>query len=278
MQPKELYEAGRLQEAIAAQIALVKDAPADEGKRMFLFELLAFACQWERARRQLDALQFSEVERQTAAVQYRDLLAAEEQRQKVFAGAGRPEFLTEAPKHALLRLEAVAALAAGRAELAAERVAEANELTPPIGGLLNGAPFDALRDADDLFGSVLEVMAKGKYFWVPLETVEALALNPPRFPRDLIWAPARLAMNEGASGEVFLPTRYPGAEGAADELLRLARATDWTEPTPGLVLGQGLRMFLAGEDAQSLLDWRQLEVGGLVDEDAKTGNAAQEEE
>ena len=42
-------------------------------------------------------------------------------------------------------------------------------------GRLNGKPFETLRDADDLFGPVLEVLSQGAYFWLPLEQVDSLA-------------------------------------------------------------------------------------------------------
>ena len=40
----ELFQAGQLNEAIDAQLAAVRSAPLDSGRRTFLFELLAFAC------------------------------------------------------------------------------------------------------------------------------------------------------------------------------------------------------------------------------------------
>ena len=43
MTARESYNAGRLQEAIAAQTQEVKARPADQSQRLFLFELLAFA-------------------------------------------------------------------------------------------------------------------------------------------------------------------------------------------------------------------------------------------
>ena len=51
MNANELFQAGKLQEAIDTQIAQVKANPADQGKRLFLFELLAFAGELDRARR-----------------------------------------------------------------------------------------------------------------------------------------------------------------------------------------------------------------------------------
>ena len=98
--------------------------------------------------------------------------------------------------------------------------------------------------------------ANGEYAWVPLEQVGAVALNPPRFPRDLIWAPARLEV-DGTAGEVFLPALYPGTHEAADDQLRLGRMTDWRSGDGGPVLGVGGRLFLADDDPIGLLEWRR---------------------
>ena len=43
MNAGELYKAGRLGEAIEAQVQEVKASPLDQSKRLFLFELLAFS-------------------------------------------------------------------------------------------------------------------------------------------------------------------------------------------------------------------------------------------
>src|SRR5580692_12437493 len=83
MEPNELFQAGRLQEAVDAQVARVKASPADQAKRLFLFELLAFAGEVDRARKQLDALSYTEIELQAAQAEYRGLLDSEVMRRKV---------------------------------------------------------------------------------------------------------------------------------------------------------------------------------------------------
>ena len=180
MDANDLFQAGKLQEAIEAQVAVVKANPADQGKRLFLFELLAFAGELERARRQIDALQPNEIELQAALAEYRGLLDSEDARRKVFHEGTQPKFLTQPqPEHIRLRLEALAHLRADRRTEAAECLAQAAEATPTLGGRLNDKPFDSLRDCDDLFGGVLEVFAQGSYFWIPLEKVELIETKPP---------------------------------------------------------------------------------------------------
>jgi type VI secretion system protein ImpE len=260
MTATELYRAGRLAEAIDAQIQEVKGNPGDQARRLFLFELLAFSGDLDRARRQIDALKYDQLELETAAMNYRRLLDAEGLRRRLFSEGLMPEFFGEPPGHVRLRLEAVNRLRDGRPGEATETLARADAASPALKGKLNGKDFAGLRDCDDLFSHVLEVLAQGRYFWVALEQVEALAAKPPRFPRDLLWFPARLDLRDGASGEVFLPALYPGSHAHADPQVQLGRKTDWKDDAGGPMLGVGLREFLVGDldEPVRLPDWREL--------------------
>ncbi len=256
----ELFRAGQLGEAVAAQIQEVKSRPADQARRLFLFELLAFAGDLDRARKQIDVVQYSDPELDAATANYRSLLEAEGRRRRLFADGVEPKFFVDPPEHVRLRLQAAAAARADTAE-AGRLLQRAEELTPPIAGQLNGQPFAALRDADDLLGPVLEVMAHGDYYWVSLEQVEAVAAPPPKFPRDLLWLPAQLVLRDGAAGNVFLPTLYAGSHEHADDQVKLGRKTEWIGPEGGPVRGLGLRTFLVNDDARTLLEWREFQVG-----------------
>jgi type VI secretion system protein ImpE len=253
-----MFKNGALQDAIQAQIAEVKASPGDQKKRTFLFELLAFAGDLDRARKQIDAIKFDELEMETAVANYRKLLDAEQARRKFFEDGVPPNFFGQKPAHAELRVQAVQELRSGQRGEAARLLSEANASALPLKGTLNGKPYDGLRDADDLFGPVLEVFAQGRYIWVPLEQVESLALNPPRFPRDLIWFPARLELVQQGMGEVFLPVIYPDTYKETSDQLKLGRTYEFTETEP--IRGKGSRIFLAGDDGVPLLEWRELVV------------------
>jgi type VI secretion system protein ImpE len=256
MTASDAFRAGNLRQAIDLQLAAVKASPADHGQRLFLFELAAFAGDLDRARRQIDALSYSDPELERARVTYLALLDAEEARRKLFRDGVQPGFLDAPPEHVAYRLDAINALRDDRRQDAADLLDKANAMAPPVSGTLNGKPFAGLRDADDLFGPVLEVFAQGKYLWLSAEQVDALALNPPKVPRDLIWAPAKLVTRTGEEGDVFLPALYPGSHDHPDDAVRLGRATDWTADAP--VHGRGARTFLVGDDGVGLLEWREL--------------------
>jgi type VI secretion system protein ImpE len=191
---------------------------------------------------------------------YRTLLDAEQARRRLFSEGVSPQFFAEEPpEHVRLRLEAVQCLRNKQPAEARNLLERANS-TPPFKGELNGKAFDLLRDADDLFGGVLEVMTQGKYYWVPLEQLETLTIKSPQFPRDLLWLPAHLSLRDGAAGPVFLPTLYPGSHEHGDNQVKLGRLTDWKSPDSGPTLGVGLHTFLVDDDGLTLLEWRQLTV------------------
>ena len=153
--------------------------------------------------------------------------------------------------------------------LSANQVAEAAGLlegargaTPDLSVVLNGKTYKGFLDADDVFGTVLEVMTNGLYYWVPLESVATLAMNEPKAPRDLLWIPARIELTDGQTGEVFLPALYPNSHLHADDVVKLGRTTDWKEQENGPTIGLGQKTFLAGEDPVAILEWRELSVLG----------------
>jgi len=257
MNASDLFKQGKLPEAIEAQLKQVKEKPADHGQRLFLFELLAFAGDLDRAQRQIDAVQYGELEIDAAVLAYRKLLDSERLRRRLFSESLIPKFFGEPPEHVRLRLEAVNRLRENRPAEAAQVLAKAAEACPDRKGELNGKPFQSLRDCDDLFASVLEVLAQGQYYWVPLDQVESVTINAPKTPRDLLWAAARLEMKDSA-GNVFLPLLYPGSHEHPDNQVKLGRLTDWKSAEGGPVQGIGARVFLVDDDAVSLLDWREL--------------------
>src|SRR5262249_42367397 len=162
----DLFKAGQLQKAVEAQIQEVKANPADPSRRLFLFELAAFSGDLDRAKRQIDAVHYSDPERDAAVVRYATLLVAEGKRRRLFSEGLSPKLVGEAAEHDNERLGVLSRLREGRHAEATALLAQANAGASSLRGTLNGKPFEALRDTDDLFGLVLEVMAHGEYFWV----------------------------------------------------------------------------------------------------------------
>src|SRR4051812_17797863 len=196
MTAEQDFEDGDLDRAIERQTAEVRARPADARARSFLFELLGFAGDLDRAGRQLDAtghLLRDDPEAQAGVSLCRRLVEAEARRSRLFSEGMRPRFVLEPPADVFLHLEAIDLLRGGRFEDARLRLDRAAEGRAPRPGALGAAAFDDFRDADDLLAPVLEVFAPGGYFWVPWEQVQYLEVGAPQTLRDLLWAPARLA-------------------------------------------------------------------------------------
>jgi type VI secretion system protein ImpE len=260
MNASELFKAGRLQAAFDAQLQEVKAQPGDSNRRLFLFELAAFLGDLDRAGKQIEMLTFETPELLAASALYRQALDAEKARRDLFSKGQPPQFFQPPAEHVAKRLEAIAELRSGRPAEAAKILAEANASAPAIKGQFNEKEFEGARDADDLFGQVLEAFSQGRYFWVPLEHINSIGINPPKYPRDLLWVPARLMLRDGSTGDVLLPALYPSSHEHADESIKLGRSVDWLQPAEELVRGVGAKTFLIGEDAPGLLDWRELLV------------------
>ena len=257
-----LFKAGQLTAAVAAQTEEVKRHPAEPDGRLFLFELLAFSGDLDRASKQLEAVDYHDMPRDAAVAIYRRLLDAERSRHNVFQEGETPRYLMDPPAHVEMRLDALRHWQAGESDAAKRLLAEAADQMPTLKGTLNEREFSLLVDCDDRFGTILEVMSiTGAYFWVPLETVALLEVDEPQYPRDLLWLPAELELIDGQTGHVYLPTLYPGTCRQADDMLKLGRQTDWSLSDAEPVRGWGQRMYLCDDDAVGLLEWRRLELG-----------------
>jgi type VI secretion system protein ImpE len=230
---RELYQAGKLQEAVGALNAELRDNPADAQRRTFLFELLCFSGDYDRAEKQLDVLAERSGDATIGALLYRSALHAERTRQDLFRKKEYPR-------------------AAG----------EPSE-SRPFAGTLNGNPFQSLTDADPRVGPKLEVFAAGAYLLIPFEHIASLEVPAPRRLRDLVWTPALVrtsaAFKARELGEVLLPALSPLSSKHPDDAVRLGRATVWEEDEEGEVVPVGQKVFLVDGEEFPLLEVRHLE-------------------
>ncbi|HET9319706.1 MAG TPA: type VI secretion system accessory protein TagJ [Bryobacteraceae bacterium] len=231
MNGQELFKAGKLNESVQALGAELRDNPADAKRRTFLFELLCFAGDYQRAEKQLDVLATDGRAAEMGALLYRAALHAERIRQGIFEKGDYP--LT------------------------------APESDEPISGTLNGKPFEFFSDADPRLGLRLEVFAAGDYLWIPLHHVASVEVRAPTRLRDLLWATAIVrtgpAFKGKELGEVLLPVLAPLSWKHPDDQVRLGHATEWQDVGEGKVVPVGQKMFAVDEDEIPILDIRNLE-------------------
>jgi len=251
----ERFEAGDIDGAIAAAIAAVRAKPSDTGARGLLCELLCFDRDLSRVDKHLDLLTDQETDLAPAISLFRQVLRGETARREVFAEGRAPDFLDPPPEHLRLSLKALAALRAGDPAEALALVGAAEEARPKPAGSVDGTAFADWRDLDDITAGVLETITpKGDYYWVPLERVVHIAFDPPKRPRDLIWRQAHIDVKDGPDAVVYVPALYAGTPDAADDGLRLGRATTWSEPGSAPVRGLGLRSYLFDETDRTIME------------------------
>ena len=233
MKAKALYQAGKLTEAIQSLSAELRDDPTDTQRRTFLFELLCFAGEYDRADKQLNFLSDQSSQAQMGAVLYMSALHAERLRHKLFAESDFP-----------------------------------NTPNQTRAGICDGTPFETIEDADPRIGSRLELFAAGAYLWIPFEHIELIEFQPPKRVRELLWRPALVktgpAFKDKELGEVMVPVLSPFSWKSADDTVKLGRATVWETPADGDPLPYGQKTYLVDGEDIPILELQRIEFANAT--------------
>ena len=229
MTAKQLFQAGQLNEAMKALSAEVRDNPTDPRRRTFLFELLCFAGEFDRAEKHLHVLAQGNGQAEMGAVLYFSALHAERTRLEKFQD---PNLSTMAPAR-------------------------------QFSGMLNGQAFESIVDGDPRLGGRLEIFAAGSYMWLPFEHIVSIEIQPPQKLRDLLWTPALVrtgpSFQDKELGEVLIPVLYPKSFAHENDNVRLGRETHWQEVEGGEPIPVGQKVFLVDGEEFPLLEVRKLE-------------------
>ena len=244
-----------LDELFESAKARAQAAPSDLKARSALWQIFAARGEFARAKTQLDNLLRVDASWALEVQSCYGLMAAEEKRLAVFAGAHTPTCLGDPPPWFGAQAAALPLFAAGKDAAALELVAQAQQLSPALGGSLNGEAFEWLCDGDARLGPCLEVIAQGGYYWVPFSAITSLTSEPPTELRDRIWQRAMLDVANQGAIEIFLPARYPAP---VDDAHRLGQRTDWRELSDTMFIGSGQKVLFTDRRDTALLDIRTL--------------------
>ena len=225
---RNLFEQGEVRAAQGALSEWLRSHPGDHLERTFLFELLCFSGDWDRAERQLSVLAKGDPQRELGATLYFSALHAERTRHNQAVNCA-PDTNSNPPNS--------------------------------LPGTLNGRPFQSISDADPNIGARLEIFAAGCYAWLALKHVAHIRFQAPRRLRDTLWANATVQTNASFRGaelrEVLVPVLYPFSWKASDESVWLGHKTVWTgEQDEARPFGQ--KMLLVDDEEIPLLDVREL--------------------
>jgi len=226
--PLALYREGKLREAIKALGDELRSNPLDAKRRTFLFELLVFAGEYDRAEKQLDLLAGANAGAAAGTLLYRSALHAERTRQAMFSNHETPA-LTDEAVH---------------------------------GGVWNEMPFTEFSDPDPRIGANLEVFIAGSYTWIPVHYLRKLEIEAPVNLRDLMWARARVETSSDFRlqelGEVLLPVLCPLSSSHPDESVQLGRESAWEPDETHGEIPFGAKMILIDEVEVPLLNIRSV--------------------
>ena len=225
-----LFQSGKLQAAIEALGQEVRNAPLDSKRRIFLFELLCFAGEYDRAEKHLDIVAGASQAANVGALLYRSALHAERTRQKMFTDSSFP------------------------------MSRPALETT----GHLNDQAFSGFVDADPRIGGALEVFVAGSYSWIDFQQIASIEVPRPKRLRDLLWTPAIVTTTPEYKamelGEVLLPVLSPLSWKEPDDSVRLGRSTTWKSDPVHDEIPVGQKLFLAGEECIPILELGKVEL------------------
>lgn len=245
MSPQELVRSGKLGEAIQALTGEVRDHPADTRRRTFLFELLCFAGQYDRAEKHLNLLSQAGADAELGALLYRSAIVAQRKREAFFDSG---EFAAAAPAK------------------------------PSAAGTLNGKPFRTIEDLDPRIGARLEVFVAGEYVWLPFEHIGSITMEPPKMLRETLWATARVLTGPSFKGqefgEVLIPVLAPFSWKHPSDEVKLGRLTEWSGEGDNLVpFGQKL-LLVDDEEAVPFLEIRELVFAESSHESSEAATAS----
>jgi type VI secretion system protein ImpE len=250
----DLLRAGDLDGARRVLVEIARRVPGDVPTRLFLWQLLAIAGEWTKAKGQLATLAQLSPEAQMLSVVYGQALDAEATRTAVFSGTQRA-VIHGGIEWAGGIAEALELEANGDAAQAAALRAASFDDAPDTPGSIDGATIDWIADADPRFGPTIEAIVGGQYGLLPFAAIERLEFEGAKDLRDLVWYPVELTLKAGARLAALLPVRYPGI--ADDPAERFARATGWDDHGRGS--GQRLWTASDGQD-RGLLSVRSVEL------------------
>jgi type VI secretion system protein ImpE len=243
--PKQLYQAGKLNEAIAALGGELRDNPTDTQRRTFLFELLCFAGDYDRADKHLNLLAEQSPQAKLGAVLYFSAVHAERLRTDMFRKKSFP-------------------------------LGSTGEDDQDIKGTFNGKPFESIEDSDPRLGARLEVFAAGAYLWIPLKHIVSIEMEAPKRVRDLLWVPTLVrtgsAFKDKELGEVLVPVLCPLSFEDSDDNVKLGRLSDWRQKD-GEAVPVGQKSFLVDGEEFPILEVRKIELQTEEASEAAAGDS-----
>ena len=276
MSAVEALRDGDLDRALANLQDEVRASPDDPRHRIFLFQLLSVLGQWDRALTQLQVIRDLDPGSLAMASTYQDVIRCELLRRGVFSGERSPMILGDPEPWMAQLIESLRMSKQGDHDASRQLREQAYNEAPASAGSLSfagdpqleadesEASFAWLADADSRLGPMLEVILNRNYYWVPFERIARIDIDPPSDLSDVVWLPARFLWTNQGQAVGMIPTRYAGSEDHENGQIRLARLTEWQQPSESVYLGIGQRVLATDQGEYPVLNVRSIQFAELV--------------
>jgi type VI secretion system protein ImpE len=260
----ELYKAGDLQAALLHSKAFVRDNPENDEGRGLLLQLYLFAGELEKAKKQLEFLEFQKKDDLPSYMTLKvisEMIDCEIQRKAFYKKASNEVpalfeedaiFLSEA--HSLITKYQAGSLTTEQAEI----VTAKRPVLPMVCQLHDEEIRGELAEPDDLTAFGLEVFSARKgYAWVAWQNIASIEFHPYEKPMDLMYRRAVIKRKgdteETAPLQAYVPAIYANTS-TGDVAASMGRTTDWlSDDQSGLVTGLGQKCLLIGDQLVPLL-------------------------
>jgi len=272
MLAQQLVRDGDLASALKELQGQVRKDPSSARLRVFLFQLLCVMGEWPRALTQLNVAAELDAATLPMAQTYRAAIQCEALRADIFNGTRAPLIFGEPPAWLAPLLQALQH-DEGDPELAAALRGQAFDAAPASAGSIDGQRFEWLADADGRLGPVVEAIVNGRYFWIPMQRIGRIELEPPADLRDSVWTPASFTWTNGAQSVGLIPTRYNDTVGRGDDGLLMGRRTEWIEDGPLAGHGLGQRMLVTDAGEFALMEVRSIEFDAVPEPESAPESA-----
>ena len=267
MTPLDLWQTGKPRAALAAAERAAKFG--DDRAKLLHFEIAAALGRTAAAAAALRSIDRNDEAWTNSRRDFLRLLKGGVRRKRAEYG-----FTTEAvPVHARARRSALRAARRGDQAAAQRFVDRADAAAPTIAGHVDGREFAELRDIDDGFASVLEVLVGACVLLIPWEQLRRIRLQPAEGLLDTILRPAELVLASRETVACRLPLTYPRSERLGGRWA-CGRETDRMQFDDGPVRGAGARMLLTHDEEFALGHCRQIDLqphGGSIPRSASGG-------
>jgi type VI secretion system protein ImpE len=265
-----LFNQGKLADAIQAANSAVSKDPRDLTLRLVLVQLVCFTGNWDRVEKIASQLKTLDSEREHIALTsfIDNLSVAEIQRRAVWNDGMVPEFIETPDDVTNKLLWAWSCARSGDKAQFEESLGWVLENAPRLKLTVGEAEHEGFRDLDDLTCTVFEAhTVQGTYLWIPHHLVNKINVSKPTRLVDYLWAKARLTLHDDTEMAVYLPGMYfHSFDEDSSESLKLGRETQWLD-LQNIEHGKGRRIFGAGEDEFTFFDFENvtLSVAGSAE-------------